>query len=296
MRVLITGVAGFIGSHLADELLARGHEVSGVDNFETGNLKNVNDGVDFFEGDIAGYGGGMFPTQKTFDLIVHCAASYSDPNKWHRDTKTNVEGTINCLIKARKWGARLIYFQTALPPISSYAISKIAGEQYITMSGVRHVIFRLANIYGPRNLSGPIPTFFKRLSAGEPCTIVNTTRDMVYVDDLIRGVLAAIDNDGINGKYDMCSGRHRPITELFSAVAYAMFGDEKPWEHGRGSAPTGVQPAEDDVSKMELDPGPAALDLNWTATADLHDGVDDAVTWYRDNGVAETYTHLNLKG
>lgn len=288
MNILITGVAGFIGSHLADELLAQGHEVSGVDNLQTGRRENVSDLVDFYEGDIAGYGGGLFPTVKSFDLIIHCAASYSDPLKWHRDVKTNVEGTINCLIKARQWDARLIYFQTALPPISSYAISKIAGEQYITQSDVRHVIFRLANIYGPRNLSGPIPTFFKKICKDEDCTVVNTTRDMVFVDDLVRGVLKVIGQPAINGKFDMCSGHHRPIYDLWHAVATAM--------EAHDAIGNSVDPGEDDVSKMELDPAPAALTFDWTATTDLHSGVDDAVTWYRDNGVAETYTHLRLKG
>ncbi len=93
---------------------------------------------------------------------MHCAASYSNPNFWHRDTQTNVLGTINATIAAKHHGARLIYFQTALPPISSYAISKIAGEQYIGLSDVEATVFRLANIYGPRNLSGPLPAFWKR--------------------------------------------------------------------------------------------------------------------------------------
>jgi UDP-glucose 4-epimerase len=289
MRVLITGVAGFIGSHLADRLLAEGHQVAGVDNFLTGDRKNVHPDVDFYEGDIAGYGGGLFPTIGEYDLIVHCAASYNDPNKWHRDTQTNVQGTINCLIKARQWDARLIYFQTALPPISSYAISKTAGMQYIEQSDVPHVIFRLANIYGPRNLSGPIPTFYKRLRAGEPCTIVNTTRDMVFIDDLIDGVVSVIDNTRAEGKFDMCSGEHRDIWDLYYAVNAAL---GYPGER----SPRMVAPAADDVSKMELDPRPALERLWWKATTGIVAGVERAVEWYDANGVLETYTHLKLKG
>jgi UDP-glucose 4-epimerase len=287
VRVLITGVAGFIGSHLADELVAAGHRVYGVDNLETGFLQNVHEDVEIVVGDIAGYPRGELFSHRSFDLVIHCAASYSDPNKWHRDVKTNTLGTINATLAAMKNDCRLIYFQTALPPISSYAISKIAGEQYIVQSGVKHVIFRLANIYGPRNLSGPIPTFFKRLSVGEPCTIVNTTRDMVFIDDLVRGVLKVIERPAINGKFDMCSGRHHHIGDLYAAVADAMNTE---------GVNTDVEPAEDDVAKMELDYAPAALTFEWVTTTDLASGVDDAVTWYRDNGVAETYTHLKLKG
>lgn len=282
MRILITGVAGFIASHLADRLLAEGHDVAGVDNFQTGARENLHPDVKFTEGDIAGYGGGMFPPGK-FDMIVHCAASYSDPNKWHRDTQTNVQGTINTVIRARRDEARLIYFQTALPPISSYAISKIAGEQYIRLSEVPSVVFRLANIYGPRNLSGPIPTFYKRLSVGQACTVVNTTRDMVFVDDLVDGVLKAVNNDGITGKYDMCSGKHRPIRELYDAVAQAIGAEQEPAE---------IEAAPDDVAKMHLDTFAAAVDLYWTASTDLADGVRKAVDWYDQHEIRATYTHL----
>jgi UDP-glucose 4-epimerase len=232
----------------------------------------------------------MFPTTRSFDLVIHCAASYSDPLKWHRDTQTNIQGTINTVIKAKAWGARLIYFQTALPPISSYAISKIAGEQYIGLSDVPHTIFRLANIYGPRNLSGPIPTFYKRLSVGQPCTVVDTTRDMVYVDDLVNGVMWTVNNPDKSRKYDMCSGQHRPIRELYDAVHVATLGDET-W-----LAAAEVPAGGDDVHKMKLDPAPVALDTGWVATTDLSDGVRAAVEWYDNNEVRETYTHLSMKG
>jgi UDP-glucose 4-epimerase len=230
-EVLITGAAGFIGSHLADRLRAEGHEVWGVDNLETGSINNVGPNERFERVDIADrrllydFANGAAP-----ELVIHCAASYSDPDKWHRDTDTNVTGTINATLVAKHHGARLVYFQTALPPISSYAISKIAGEQYIKLSGVDSLIFRLANVYGPRNLSGPIPTFYKRLSAGEPCTVVDTRRDLVYIDDLIELVMTALGTNA-QGKYDVCSGTESSIAEMYDFVAGELQRAES--DHGQ---------------------------------------------------------------
>lgn len=284
MRVLITGAAGFIGSHLHERLKADGHEVWGVDNFLTGHNHvedvtpcDIVDRTRFYE--IANY---VRP-----ELVIHCAASYSDPNLWHRDAETNVLGTINATLAAKHHGARLFYFNTALPPISSYAISKIAGGQYIEQSGVPAVTFRLSNIYGPRNLSGPIPTFYKRLSAGEACTVVDTRRDMVYIDDLVRAVENAISRVDVTGTIDICSGTHRPIMELFKEVTVAMAGPEFATAEEL-PAPT------DDVAQMELNPSRALTELDWAPFVPLHEGIGAAVGWYAEHGVGATYTHLRL--
>lgn len=285
MNVLITGAAGFIGSHLADRLIAEGHTVVGIDNLETGRRDNFQGELhveNIADRDVL-YG---IANKVEPDLIVHCAASYSNPNYWHRDTDTNVTGTINTAIAAAHHGAHLVYFQTALPPISSYAISKIAGEQYIKLSGVKHTIFRLANMYGPRNVSGPIPTFFRRMTNGEPCTVVNTRRDMVYVSDLVDAVMTAVDGQ-VAGKFDICSGAHLPIEQLYWAVAGELGVDTEP-----GRIPAGS----DDVKEMELDQTLAVTRLDWKPRVRLEDGVASAVAWYRENGISETYTHLTIKG
>lgn len=281
--MLVTGAAGFIGSHLSDRLLADGHDVFGVDNLTTGRMEN-------FPGELvvediadrdALYG---IANRVKPELVVHCAASYSNPDFWHRDTDTNVTGTINATLVACHHGARLVYFQTALPPISSYAISKIAGEQYIHLSGVPATVFRLANMYGPRNLSGPIPTFFRRISAGEPCTVVDTRRDMVFIDDLVDAVMRAVDR-GVTGKFDICSGNHLPIERLYWAVALSLGCDVEP---GRVAA------AADDVAQMELDPRGADIVFDWLASTQFEQGVARTVAWYREHGVDQTYTHLNV--
>ena len=267
MRVLITGGAGFIGSHLADRFTADGHDVLGVDNLTTGSMRNIGDWR-FFRGNVC--------VRPHFyqvandckpELVVHCAASYSDPNLWHRDVDANVSGCINAALVARHHGARLVYFQTALPPISSYAISKIAGEQYIRLSGVPALVFRLANIYGPRNISGPIPTFWKRLSAGEPCTVVDTQRDTVYIADLVDLVMRAVASGAV-GRFDVCSGAHYPIRRYYDAVCAAM---------GAWAKPSKIPRADDDVAQMDLDALHAEYVFGWTATTKLEDGIAKTV-------------------
>lgn len=279
MRILITGAAGFIGSHLAEHMEAAGHDVVGVDNLETGRRSN-------WQGDLrveniadrnALYG---IANQVKPGLVVHCAASYTNPDFWHRDTDTNVTGTINATIAAAYHGAKIVYFQTALPPVSSYAISKTAGLHYVQMHP-DHLVFRLANIYGPRNVSGPIPTFYKRISEGLACKVVDTTRDIVHISDLIGCVTGALDRN-LTGVFDVCSGEQTTILSMYEAVA-AELGDD--------AAADIVPPATDDVQTL-VDPAngvPA-----WQPTVGFADGVRTAVDWYRTHGVTETFTHLKL--
>lgn len=295
MKVMITGVAGFIGSRLAEALLTHGHEVVGIDNLTTGRRENVPDGVEFYEGDVRGW----LPSG---DVIYHCAASYKDRDDWERDASVNVGGTINVIREAQKTNARLIYFQTSLcygpnpespvqvdaplSPHGSYAVSKTAGEAYIRDSGLDWVSLRLANMYGPRNLSGPVPTFYKRLREGKTCTIVDSRRDFVYVDDLIWVAVNAIGTG--HGAYNVSSGRDISIMEVYGAVADAM---------GLEVADAEMVPrGPDDVATLLLDPSRTHDDFGWTARTPLSTGIASAVGWYDAHPPVETFTHLALKG
>ncbi len=284
MRILITGLAGFIGSHLADALSEDDHTVYGIDNLTTGSKDNVV--VPCVYGDISDRQQ-FYETANLLhpELVIHCAASYSDPNRWHRDTDTNVTGSINAALVAKHHRARLVYFQTVLPPISSYAISKIAGEQYIRLSGVPALIFRLAIMYGPRNKSGAIPTFYKRLANEDACTVTDTSRDFVYIDDLVDLVTRAIDDDA-TGTYDVCSGEQHTIGEVYDLVRQAV---------GSSASPKTVAASGDDVKTMPLNPDATAKDFMWSATTSLEDGVRQTVDWYDRHGVTDTYTHLTLR-
>src|SRR5689334_7474079 len=218
MRVFVTGGAGQVGSHVAEMLLARGDEVIAIDNFATGRRDNLapHPKLRFVEGSIAdGHAiEGLFAEFKP-EVVVHTAASYKDPEDWATDSLVNAVGSAN-IAKACKTHkvSRLIYFQTALcygtkplqapirldhpinPVNSSYAISKTAGEHYVQFSGVDWVTFRLANVIGPRNVSGPLPIFYGRLSKGQKCFITPARRDFCYAGDLAKVVVEAAQGKG----------------------------------------------------------------------------------------------------
>lgn len=271
MRILISGAGGFIGSHLMGIFPG----AVGFDNFTTSPYDNSIEDIDIRER-------GMFyalANEVEPEVIIHCAASYRDPDKWHEDAQTNIEGGINAALAAKYHGAHLVYFQTILPPISSYAISKIASEQYQRLSGVDLTVLRLANVYGPRNLSGPVPVFYKRLTEGKQCFAVDTTRDMIYVSDLVR-VVERVVNDRITGTYDVCTGRQTPIVEILKEIANTL-GIAADYEI-RGAGADDVQ---GEVSRKNGLPG-------WEPYWGLPDGIGDTVAYYREHGVEKTYTHL----
>ena len=232
MRILITGIAGFVGSHLAEAFTAAGHDVSGVDTFETGRGANwpATLPCDIVERhEFYGIANWVKP-----ELVIHCAASYKDPDKWHRDTDVNVAGAINVAAVAKHHNASIIYFQTVLPPISSYAISKIAGEHYLSLSGQPLTVYRLASVYGPRNLSGPIPTFYRRIKAGESCSVVrDVTRDFVFIEDLVMRVLDG-EEDGL---VDVRSG-HRDAHRMAARGSSVTRSTSSPWWSYATALPT----------------------------------------------------------
>ncbi len=298
MQVLITGGAGFLGSSIADALIEAGHEVTVYDNLSTGRRSNVTVEAHLIEGDIRAF----VPNGK-WDVIYHCAASYKDRAEWERDASTNVNGTINVVREAQRSGAKIVYFQTSLcygpkpespitldsplAPQGSYAVSKTAGERYIADSGVPFVSLRLANIYGPRNLSGPVPTFYQRITAGQTCTVVDSRRDFVFVDDLVEiAVQAGQKGQGI---YHVSTGADWSIKDLYWLVVRAMgiAEDLEPTEVARGA---------DDVATLLLDPTETREEFGWVARTPMWQGVREAVEWYRANGVTEVYTHLAQKG
>lgn len=307
MKVLITGGAGFIGSHLTDRLLARGDQVLVIDNYATGRRDNLtpNAKLEVVEGSIAD-AALVERTVASFapEVVVHAAASYKNPDDWAEDSRTNVLGTANVVQAAKKAKVRrLVYFQTSLcyglkpleqpitlahpirPQGSSYAITKTAGEQLVELSGLDWISFRLANAYGPRNISGPLPTFFSRLTTGKGCFVADTRRDFIYVADLVDVVTRAIDGRGTAGAYHVSSGRDYSIKELFDATiaALAMTLDK----------PVEVRPrAPDDVFTILIDPKKTQQDFDWKTSTPLEVGVRKAIEYYKERGISETYTHL----
>jgi UDP-glucose 4-epimerase len=307
LNVLITGGAGFVGSTLADRLLAAGHTVTVIDNFATGRRDNLTPQarLTLVEGTIAD----QALVQSAFraaqpEVVVHAAASYKDPQDWVEDVRTNVLGTAH-VVKASQAAQvkRIIYFQTALcyglqpleQPItlehpirstgSSYAISKTGGEQYVDLGGLDYLSFRLANAYGPRNLSGPLPTFYQRLTQGKPCFVMDTRRDFIFIDDLVDVVVKAIAGQGRKGSYHISTGSDYSIKELFDATVKALkITLDKDVE---------VRPrASDDAFTILLDPSKTNRDFNWQPTTPLETGVARAIAYYKTHGITQTFTHL----
>jgi UDP-glucose 4-epimerase len=309
VRVLITGGAGFIGSHLADRLLERGDEVLAIDNYATARRDNLGEHANLIvvEGTIVD-ADVIRTAVETFtpDVVAHAAASYKDPENWSEDAATNAVGTANVVRAAEAAGVnRLVYFQTALcyglhpleqpitldhplrPGDSSYAISKTAGENYVRLGDVDWVSLRLANAYGPRNVSGPLPTFFQRLTEGKSVFVMDTRRDFIFVEDLIDLVVMAIDGKGSGGVYHASSGSDYSIKELLDATLKAL-GIELDDE-------VEVRPrGEDDAFTILLDPARTNDEFGWKPRTSLEEGVQKAIDYYREYGIEETYTHLKL--
>lgn len=315
LKVIVTGGAGFIGSHIVDKLLKRGYQVLVMDNYATGKAINnaAHKNLSIAKGTIADYNF----IKKVFDnflpdIVIHAAATYSNPDDWEEDIATNILGTVN-IIRASKAHQvkRLIYLQTSLcyglnpleQPItlahpffsgaysggSSYAISKTAGEMYIELSGLEFVSFRLANTYGPRNRTGPLPAFYLKINAHQQITITDTRRDFIYVDDVVSCILLAAEGNGKKGYYHLSTGKDHSIKELFEETIKYLdlkYDNVKTVEKGK-----------DDVSTILIDPQKTQRDFGWKAEISLVQGIAKSIEYYKVHGLEKTYTHLkNING
>jgi len=306
MKVFVTGGAGQVGSTVIDMLLSRGDKVVAIDNYVTGRVDNLtkHDSLTLVEDTIANPDviNGLFSDFRP-DVVVHTAASYKDPEDWSTDALVNAVGTANIAKACKTFGvSRLIYFQTALcygtkplqspisldhpinPVNSSYAISKTAGEHYVQFSGVDWVTFRLANVIGPRNVSGPLPIFYGRLVKGQKCFVTPARRDFCYAGDLARVVVKASDGLG-RGTYHFSSGQDVAIKELYDAVVRALKINDYPEPELK---PLG----QDDAPSILLDPERTFRDFGNVEFTPLDDIVCMSVERWQREGVVGGYTHL----
>jgi UDP-glucose 4-epimerase len=306
MKVFVTGGFGQIGSTAIDFLLARGDTVMSIDNFATGRRDNLtpHSALTQIEDTIVDSKliDRLFSDFKP-DVVIHTAASYKDPDDWENDALVNAVGTAN-IAKASKTHkvGRLIYFQTALcygtkplqqpigldhpidPVNSSYAISKTAGEHYIQFSGVDWVTFRLANVIGPRNVSGPLPIFYARLSKQQKCFVTPARRDFCFAGDLARVVVQAADGKG-RGTYHFSSGKDVAIKDLYDAVVRAMKLNDYPEPEMRPLGP-------DEAPTILLDPARTFDDFDGITFTPLDEVARLSVDRWSREGVVGGYTHL----
>jgi UDP-glucose 4-epimerase len=295
VRAIVTGGAGFIGSHVVDALLARGDEVHVVDNLATGRRENLDAAALLHELDVRAPIDALFREVRP-EAVVHLAAQADVGTSVERplfDAEVNVLGTLNVLEAARPHGTQVVFSSTGgaiygecerpareddpRRPLSPYGTAKLAAEEYLALSnrlhGTMHVALRFANVYGPRQLAklegGVVAIFTDRLRAGERVTIYGDgaqTRDFVYVGDVVAAVLAAVGRPG--GTYNVGTGRETSVNELFAACR-RIAGSTAEAEHAE------ARPG--DVLRSVLDVGLAERELGWTAGTSLDDGL--RATW-----------------
>jgi UDP-glucose 4-epimerase len=298
LRALVTGGAGFIGSHVADALLARGDDVHILDSLATGSLEKVPAGAELHEGDIRTDAARVFGETRP-EVCFHLAAQADVGTSVERpdyDADVNVLGMVQMLEAAREHGTHIVFSSTGgaiygecegpVPetyprqPISPYGISKLAGEEYIfgwnRLFGSHHVVLRFANVFGPRQEpsleGGVIAIFLDRMQAGESTTIFgdgDQTRDFIYVGDVVSAVLAAAAHEG--GVLNIGTGVEKSINEVHAACRRVTGSAREP-EYGPARA--------GDVLRSVIDPSLAAQELDWRAEHDL------------DSGLRETWTSM----
>lgn len=297
MRAVVTGGAGFIGSHLVDALLARGDEVTVVDNLATGKREHVNDAAELLEHDI------REPFEAAADAVFHLAAQADVQTSMQRpgyDSAVNVTGTVNVLVAA---GAAQVIFassggagygectepadeRTPFLPLSPYGIAKKCGEEYLEgwnrIHGSNHVSLRFANVYGPRQDAGleggVVAIFLERLARGEETAIYGDgaqSRDFVYVDDVVSALLATVGNAG--GPYNVGTGDDTTVRRLHDACARVAGSDVEPrYEQARLG----------DVRRSVLDPSLIRRELGWRARTSLDDGLARTWAWMKERGAS----------
>jgi len=297
VRAIVTGGAGFIGSHVVDALVAQGAEVAVVDSLVHGAQDNVATGAELHVRDI------REPLDDVFDAVqpeavLHLAAQADVRVSVERpveDADVNVLGTVRILESARKHGAQVVFSSTGgaiygdcttsapedspCEPLSPYGTAKLAAEEYLRaynrLYGTRHIALRYGNVYGPRQdphgEAGVVAIFLGALARGEQARIFGDgmqTRDYVYVGDVARATLAALGHEG--GVFNVGTGRETSVAELYELCA-RVAGSDRAAEH----APARLG----ELQRSFLDPTLAADTLGFRAMVDLEDGLRSTWDW-----------------
>jgi UDP-glucose 4-epimerase len=303
MKVVVTGGAGFIGSHVTDEFVARGHEVIALDNLSSGKKENLDPRVRLAQLDIRSPEAAQLIEREKPDVICHLAAqmdvrkSVEDPRF---DAEANILGIINLLEAARKVPVKKFIFsstggaiygeQDYFParedhphrPVSPYGVSKASGELYLgyyrVQYGLKTVALRYANVYGPRQNphgeAGVVAIFSQRLIGGKPCTIFGEgkqTRDFVFGKDVARANYLAFEKDAV-GAFNIGTGIETDINRLYELLADAAGVKEKA-QHAPG------KPGEQ--LRSCIDPSLAKKTLGWEPTVQIKDGIAQTIAYFR---------------
>jgi UDP-glucose 4-epimerase len=309
-RVLVTGGAGFIGSHLADRLVTEGFAVTVLDNFVTGAREHVAADATLIEGDVSDRTvvDGLLASEP-FDAVFHLAGQASIRLSFDRpevDLATNVQGTVNVVRACLETGVpRLVNASSmtvygepdrvptpedvACVPVSYYGVTKYAAERYVHIAGARPdadlavTSLRMFNVFGQRQsvtnpYQGVLAIFIGNVLRGEPITIHGDglqTRDFVYIDDVVDAWMRVLDEPESVGKaLNVGSGRETSVNELADAVLAAFGESRATWE-------VCVEPEQlGDQRRAAADAG-AIAQLGWRSTSSLAVGMARTVSWAR---------------
>ena len=308
MRILVTGGAGFIGSHVADGFRAAGHEVAVVDDLSAGTRANLDPAIHLYQCDIRD--AALADVFKDFrpDVVDHHAAQSNVPASVQDpvyDASVNVLGGLNLLRLAQQHGVKkFIYISSGgamygepdprdLPvtenapvrPLSPYGASKQALEAWLGVYqrtfGLDFTVLRYANIYGPRQgireEGAVVAVFATRMAAEQPVTIDGTgqqTRDFVYVGDCVTANVAALER-GSGGAFNIGTGQETSIRQIFDLMAEVS---------GYTHQPTFGPARQGDVVRIVLNPGRAEQELGWHASMPLFEGLSKTYQFFRDHG------------
>ena len=303
MKVLVTGGAGFIGSHVVDRLVLEGHEAVVVDNLVTGKRRNITRAARFYKMDVQSWRLERVFRNERPNVVMHLAAqmdvrkSVEDPMF---DAQVNVLGTLNVLQQAVKHGVRKVIFSSSggaiygeqetypapenhvLKPLSPYGLSKLCGEQYLSyfqrVSGLQAVSLRYANVYGPRQdpegEAGVVAIFIQKLLNNEQAVINGNgrqTRDFVFVDDVVEANLAMMGQE-TQGTFNVGTGVETSVNDLFRILVQHTGSTCK---EVHGPAKKGEQ------ARSVIDCTKLRHEVSWEPKADLSEGLKKTVEYFR---------------
>ena len=307
MECLVTGAAGFIGSHVVDALCARGDDVIALDDLSGGSERNLNPAARFERLDVRSPAAAALVRDERPRGIVHLAAQVSVSRSVREpllDAEVNILGSLNLMAAAAESGARFVFASTGgalygdtdvLPtpedhpawPVSPYGIGKLAVEHYLhgfrVQHGLGYAALRYANVYGPRQdphgEAGVVAIFSRALLDGRTAVIHGPgtdTRDYVHVSDVVRANLLALDG-GASGHYNVGTGRQVDANTVFALLAASLGIAAQP-EHG--------PPRPGDVRASALDSALIARELGWRPQMDLEAGIAETAAWFRLDATA----------
>lgn len=309
-RVLVTGGAGFIGSHMVERLLKEGYRVTVLDNLSTGLMENVPSEITFIKGDTSIKEDLDNAFQENFDLVLHiagCASainSFTDP---FNDIYANFIGTVNIVQKCvEKKVPRLLFASSMttygvvekLPvdetypavPISYYGISKYAAERYVHATGMRKDLssplnvtsFRMFNVYGPRQsltnpYQGVMAIFIGNVLRNEPINIFGDgeqSRDFIFIEDVVNAWISTIDKPQTYGEvYNVGLGRDTSVNVLTQTIINVLGKDSKTYSiHKKEGRPGDQRHMRADISKIEKA-------IGWKPKHTLREGLDKTLEW-----------------